>query len=73
MMQIRVKVIPNSDRDEVTEGDPVIVRVRERAEKDRANRAVVKLLSEHFGARAMIVSGAKSREKTVELYAKDEK
>jgi uncharacterized protein (TIGR00251 family) len=67
MRRIRVKVITNSDRDEVLDGDPVVVRVRERAEKGRANRAVLRLLSEHFGCRARIVSGAKSREKVVEL------
>jgi len=71
MRRIQVKVITNSDRDEVSDGDPVVVRVRERAEKGRANRAVIKLLSAHFGCRVRIVSGAKSREKVVELEDKN--
>jgi len=70
MRKIRVKVIVNSDREEVVDGDPVTVRVRERAERDRANMAVIKLLAEHFGCRVRIVSGAKSREKIVELEDK---
>jgi uncharacterized protein YggU (UPF0235/DUF167 family) len=29
MKRIRIKVVPNSDRDEIIEGDPLIVRVKE--------------------------------------------
>ncbi|MDY6985552.1 MAG: DUF167 domain-containing protein [Candidatus Thermoplasmatota archaeon] len=66
-MRIKIKVVPNSDRDEVIEGDPLIVRVRDMPVKGKANRAVIKLLSKHFNSRVRIVSGAKSKEKIVEV------
>ncbi len=65
--KIQVKVVPNSRMDEVVDGDPVIVRVKEPPERGRANQAVVKLLAEHFNSGARIVSGHKSKRKVIEL------
>jgi uncharacterized protein (TIGR00251 family) len=64
---IRVKVIPNSGAEEVVDGDPVVVKVREPAERNRANLATMRLLAEHFGAKIKIISGHNSRRKVVEL------
>lgn len=67
MKTIEIKVIPNSTEDAVVEAEPLIVRVKEPPTKGKANKAVVKLLSEYFNARVRIVSGAKSRRKIVEI------
>ncbi len=64
---IKVKVIPNSRVEEVTESEPVVIRVRAPPEKGKANLAVVKILSKHYGCRAKIIGGHSSRKKTVEL------
>ncbi len=62
-----MKVIPNSRFEEVTEGEPVVVRVGAPPEKGKANLAFVKILSKHYGCRVKIVSGHSSRKKIVEL------
>ena len=67
MKRIKIKVIPNSNRDSIEGGDPLIVRVKEPAVKGKANKAVIKLLSKHFSSPVRIVSGAKSKEKIVEV------
>ena len=64
---ITIKVIPNSRVEEVSDGDPTVVKVQEPPERNRANVAVIKLLAKHFNARVKIVSGHKSRRKVVEL------
>ena len=67
MKRIKIKVIPNSNRDSIEEGDPLIARVKEPAVKGKANKAVIKLLSKHFNSPVRIVSGTKSKEKIVEV------
>jgi hypothetical protein len=62
-----IKVIPNSKREEVIEGDPLVVRVKALPTKGKANKAVIDLLSRHFNAPVRIVSGASSRKKIVEI------
>ncbi|MDI6704253.1 MAG: DUF167 domain-containing protein [bacterium] len=64
---LRIKVIPNSKREEISEGDPLIVRVKAPPEKNKANKAVVKILSKHFKAKISIISGKMRREKIVEI------
>ena len=70
-MKIRISVRPNSSREEVTpEGDLLIVKVKEPPLEGRANRAVIKLLAEHFGvpaSRVSIVSGLRGKNKVVEI------
>jgi uncharacterized protein (TIGR00251 family) len=70
-VKIRVRVTPNSRTDEVvSEGDRFLVRVKEPAKEGKANRAVIKLLAEHFGvSRSQIVisSGFGSRSKVIEV------
>ena len=70
-MKVRVKVIPNSKTEEVVkEGDGFVVRVKEPAKEGKANRAVIKLLADHFKvaqSSIIILSGFKNRNKVVEV------
>ena len=67
-MIIRVKVHPGSGMESVTDGGGILqVRVREPAERNRANIATIRLLSKHFGKPVRIVAGLKSRTKVVEV------
>jgi uncharacterized protein (TIGR00251 family) len=70
-VKIKVKVIPNSRVEGVVnEGDGFLVRVKEPAKEGRANRAVIKLLAEHFGVsqrQIVISSGFRSRNKVIEV------
>ena len=67
MKTVEIKVIPNSNTDAVIEGDPLVVRVKAPPTKGKANKAVVKVLSNYFNANVRIVSGATSRKKIVEI------
>ena len=70
-MKIRVKVVPNSKAEGVImESDGFLVRVKEPAKEGKANRAVIKLLAEHFGVsqrQVVISSGFGSRNKVIEV------
>ncbi|BDC35659.1 MAG: DUF167 domain-containing protein [Candidatus Methanoliparum thermophilum] len=67
-MRIKVKVITNADKDEIVEKDDIlVVKTKNPPIKDKANRAVIKLLTKHFNARVKIVSGHKNREKWIEV------
>ncbi len=64
---LKIKVIPNAKRNEIIEGKPLKVKVTAPARKGKANKAVEKLLSEHFGDKVKIVKGFKSRKKIVKM------
>jgi uncharacterized protein (TIGR00251 family) len=70
-MKIRAKVIPNSKVEGVVKkGDGFLIRVKEPAKEGRANKAVIKLLAEHFGVpqrQVVISSGFGSRSKVIEV------
>jgi uncharacterized protein (TIGR00251 family) len=70
-MKIRVKVTPNSRREAVnTTGNIFLVQVKEPATEGRANKAVIKVLAEHFGvtkSQVSILTGSGSRNKTIEI------
>lgn len=70
-MKIQVKVTPNSKNEEVgQEGDKFVVKVKEPAKEDKANQAVIKLLSAHFRVpmdHVRILSGSKNKNKIVEV------
>jgi uncharacterized protein len=71
-MLIKVRVTPNSREACVVKvGDGSLeVKVDEKAVGGRANRRLLAILSEHFDvpkSRIFIVSGARSRDKIVEL------
>lgn len=67
MKKIVIKVIPNSNVEEIIEAEPLIIKVKEPPTKGKANKAVIKLLSRYFNANVTIVSGTKSRRKIVEI------
>lgn len=70
---VQIKVIPGAKKEEVAEGEPLIVRVKERAEKGKANEAVIRLLSHYFKAKVRIIRGEKSRRKLVEIEDEPQK
>lgn len=70
-MRIKVKVIPNAKKSEIFgEGSSLRVRLAAPATEGKANSLLVKLLADHFNvkkSKIRIVSGHKSREKTVDV------
>lgn len=70
-MKIRVKVIPNSKREEVIRDDDYfVVRVKEPPKEGKANKAVMKALAHHFKVpqdSLEITRGHKSKEKIIDI------
>lgn len=70
-MKIRVTVIPNSKTEEVIrEGDGFLVKVKEPPKEGKANKAVIKLLAQHFKVpqdSVRISSGFRSRNKVIQV------
>ena len=66
-MQLEIKVTANSRRDEIIEGVPLEVYVQAPPKNNRANLAVIKLLSRYFEKPVCIVSGLKGRKKIIEF------
>ncbi len=70
-MIIQIKVKPNSPKEEVVnEGERFTIFVKEKAENNKANIAVIKLLSKYFGVPSSqidIKTGKKSRKKIIEI------
>ena len=69
---IKVKVKPNSKtyRVEQLNKEEFVVFVKEKAEKGKANKAVIRLLADFFGissSNIRIIRGVKSREKVIEI------
>jgi uncharacterized protein (TIGR00251 family) len=67
-----VKVIPSANRDEVllSDGDEVVVRVKEPPVRGKANRAVIKALAAKLGvarSAVRIEAGATGRRKRVRV------
>lgn len=70
-MLLLVKVKAGAKKDSVEGGNPVIVSVKERAEKGRANLAVIRLLSRHLSVPSSsirIIKGHASSKKLVEIF-----
>jgi len=66
-MKISVKVKPGSNNSEFDEKLGVVY-LKERAEKGKANFALIKLLKKHFKCNQVkIIKGLKSKQKTVEI------
>ena len=65
---IKVKVKPNSKEEKITKTpEGYVVNVKESPEKNKANKALIKLLSKYFKKRIKIKSGFNSREKMIEM------
>jgi len=67
MKKISVKVFPNSKKDEIIQGNPLIIKVKAKAEKNQANLAVIKILKRYFKADIRIIKGKTSRKKIIEI------
>lgn len=63
---MKVKVHPNSGRQEVVEGDIVKIYLKSQPENGKANEELLKILKKHFGKRFRIKSGFTSKNKVVE-------
>jgi uncharacterized protein (TIGR00251 family) len=72
MRRIEIKVIPNSNRNEILDAEPLTIRVKDPPIKGKANKTVVVLLSRYFNAPVRIISGSRSRRKIVEIEETDE-
>jgi uncharacterized protein (TIGR00251 family) len=71
-MMISIKVKPNSQKEEVArENDNYFtILVKEKAENNKANIAVIRLLSKYFrvpSSQISIKTGMKSRKKIIEI------
>ena len=67
--QLNVKVIPNSSKTEIISIENGVVKIRIAAppDKGKANSELLKFLKKECGLKFSISSGAKSREKILEL------
>ncbi len=70
-MEIRVKVIPNSSKNEVKEESGILkIHLTASPVEGRANKELIEVLAKHFKVKKsqiQISSGAKSRAKTVTI------
>ena len=70
-MIIKVKVIPNSKKEEIKQKDDIlIIKVREKPKDNKANERLIELLSEHFKVKPYqinILKGLKSRIKIIKI------
>jgi len=70
-MKISVKVKPNMKGEKIEkEGNVYTVYVKEPAKENKANRAVIELLSGYFRvskSRISILTGMKSKQKVIEI------
>jgi len=67
-MQVTIKVKPNSKESKIefeSEKNIYLVSVKEKAEDNKANIAVLKLMNKKFGKRFRILKGLTSKEKVL--------
>ena len=65
---LEILVIPNSSKNEIIIKNGVKVYVTAPPDKNKANIAVIKLLSKLTNGKARIIKGLKSRKKIIEFY-----
>ncbi len=66
-MKREIIVVPNSKKEQILEGDLLKVKVKAKAENNKANIEVEKIMSKYFGSEVKIVKGFKSRKKIIEI------
>lgn len=67
-MKIKIKVKPNSKKQEIIKiGEEYKVSLKERAENNKANIELIKLLGKYFKGEVRIIKGLKSKNKIVEI------
>lgn len=68
---IRIIVKPNKPKNEITgyddDKDVYTVNIKEKAEKGKANKEVIKFISKLLKKKVKIISGLKSREKLLKV------
>ena len=71
-MKLKIKVHSNSSREEIKKisNDNFEVWIKEKAEKNKANMELIKLLKRYFKKSIKIKSGFSSRNKIVEIIEK---
>ncbi len=71
MFEIRIRVIPNAKKNRILEeGGKLKAYVAAPAVEGKANKALIKLLANHFNVKkgnVRIIKGARSREKVVKI------
>jgi uncharacterized protein (TIGR00251 family) len=67
-MRKELKVRPDAGTDEISEKNGELqVKVKAPARDNKANLAVIRLISKHFGREVRIISGHKRKRKVVEI------
>ena len=71
-MKISVKVKPNARQEKIEKVNEshFLIRVKEKPQEGKANKAVIKVLSEYFGvpqSQIVLLKGQSSREKIFEI------
>ena len=69
MMIIKVKVYPNSGKENIEQisSEEYKVYLKKPAEDNKANIELLKLLKRHFKVEAKIIKGLKSRDKIISI------
>ncbi len=73
-MKISVKVKPNSKTEKIEKtGDLLVIYVKEPPQENKANQAVINLLSDYFKvpkSQIFILKGTKSKQKIIEIITR---
>lgn len=73
-MRLEVKVKTGANEEKVEEGEPLRVWVKASPRKGKANRALLKVLSDHFSvptSHVRILRGHRSSRKFIEILTRD--
>lgn len=67
-MKLKIKVKANAKENKIEDkGDFYLISVKEKAVDNKANLAVMKLISKKFKKKVKIIKGLKSKDKVLEL------
>ncbi len=68
-MRVKIKVKPNSKKQEIVQitDCEYKVNLKEKAENNKTNIELLKLLRKHFGKEVRLIKGLKSKNKIVEV------
>ena len=76
-MIIEVKVIPNSNKNELLEkNNKIVIKIKSPAEKGKANQALIRFLSKYYNvskSSIKIIRGKRKRNKLIKIDLKDTK
>jgi len=67
-MELNIRVIPNSKEFGIRKtGETYSVKITQKAEKGKANRALEKMLTRHLGIKVYLISGSLSKNKKIRI------